>query len=143
MCSPYLAARPCLLTCMDPQPSRYLVTAMADTHMPTTSTIIQHCMRLIGSISQPTSHRLKFDHALETVRRWPGRDCLGTTESVCHERAGSRKGSAPVVKLDDVGQLVHRPVLAGAAQHGLQLVLIEALERLKGKNIVEALPAGA
>ena len=58
--------------------------------------------------------------------------CLVSTDDIT---------SAPMVKLNDVSQQVHGPVLARAAQHGLQLLFVEALERLQGEDIVEALPA--
>ena len=46
-----------------------------------------------------------------------------------------------MVALDALGQLLHSPLLAHSAQHGLQLILVEGLQRLNREHIIEALPA--
>ena len=46
-----------------------------------------------------------------------------------------------MVKLDGVCEGLHSPLLTGAAHHSLNLILKEALERMKREDLVEASPA--
>ncbi len=46
-----------------------------------------------------------------------------------------------MVELDGVGEGLHGPFFAGAAHHGLDLILEEALEGVKREDLVEASPA--
>ena len=47
----------------------------------------------------------------------------------------------PMVEFERVCEHLHGPLLPLAAQHGLQLVLMEALERVQRKGLAKAVPA--
>ncbi len=51
------------------------------------------------------------------------------------------RACAPVVAFDGLGEFVDGPLFADAAEHGLQLVLVEALQRSQRKHLCEARPA--
>ncbi len=46
-----------------------------------------------------------------------------------------------MVELDGVSEGFYCPLLAGAAHHGLDLILEEALEGIKREDLIEARPA--
>ena len=48
---------------------------------------------------------------------------------------------SPMVALNALCQLLHCPLLTDSAKHGLQLVLMEGVQRLHREDIIEPLPA--
>lgn len=58
-------------------------------------------------------------------------------------KRAARRRVAPVVAFDALRQLVDGPLLAHAAQHGLQLILVEALQRRQRKHLRKPLPAAS
>ena len=59
----------------------------------------------------------------------------------CPRQLEGMDRASPMVALDTLCQLLHSPLLTHPAQHGLQLILMEGLQRLNGEHIIEALPA--
>ena len=46
-----------------------------------------------------------------------------------------------MVKFEGIGQQIHGPLLALPTQHGLQLLLIEAAQRIQGQHLLKPRPA--